>query len=181
MKNLPPPTPVSAHYYVYGIPRVVACATLTEALIFCRQAYDDPKLGAVAFEIRFAVGELGGLSWKRAFERVLAGHDQYCGRRIDKPDLFPKCVTANYRAATSRANRAFLTLVDALKFLDLGAKRQIEIARLKVHLTASDVWQIAPVTLYSAPLQAWDFAVDSVLHSRVLTECPTLTPLRCAA
>lgn len=74
---------VRAHYYIYGIPRVTACAVLNEALLFCRQAYGDPKLGAVAVEIRFTAGDLGGLSWKQAFDRALAGHHRYGSRWIE--------------------------------------------------------------------------------------------------
>lgn len=180
MNNAQEPTPVRAHYYIYGIPWVAACAAVNEALLFCRQAYDDPRLGAIALEIRFTAAELGGLSWKRAFDRALAGHHQYCGRWIE-PSLFPKCVTASYRTVTSHANRAFPTLVDALEFLDLDAGHPLEMARLRIHLTVSDIWQIVPVTLYSAPLQAWDFAVNSVLHGRGITGTSALASQRNAA
>lgn len=100
---------------------------------------------------------------------------------MDRTQLFPKCVTASYRTATSCANRAFPTLGAALEFLDLDGGRALEMARLRVHLTAADVWQIVPVTLYSAPLRAWDFAVDSVLGCRAVTGCSTLAPQRNAA
>jgi hypothetical protein len=173
MNNVVPSTPVSAHYYVYGIPRVAACEALNDALLFCRQAFDDPKLGAIGLEIRISADDLGGLTWKEAFDHALSGRGQYCDRWIE-PGLFPKCVTASYRSLTSRANRAFMSLVEALEFLDLGARRQLEMARLRVHLTASHVWQIVPVTLYSAPRQAWDLAIDSVLHSCVVVDHSTL-------
>lgn len=171
---------VRAHYYIYGIPRVTACAVLNEALLFCRQAYDDPKLGAVAVEIRFTAGDLGGLSWKQAFDRAVAGHHRYDSRWIE-PSFFPKCVTASYRTAASCANRAFPTLGAALEFLDLDGRRAFEMARLRIHLTAADVWQIVPLTLYSAPVQAWDFAVDSVLGRRAATGTSALMPQRSAA
>jgi hypothetical protein len=180
MNNAVLPTPVSAHYYIYGIPRVAACETLNDALLFCREAFDDPKLGTIGLEIRYTGHDLGGLTCKEVFDRTLSGHGQHCDRRIE-PGLFPKCVTASYRSRTSHANRAFLTLVDALEFFDLGAGRPLEMARLRVHLTASDVWQIVPVTLYSAPQQAWDLAVDSVLHGRVLTDHSRLTRQSIAA
>jgi hypothetical protein len=180
MNNALSLTPVRAHSYIYGIPWVAAYAAVNEALLFCRQAYKDPRLGAIVIEIRFTTADLGGLSWKQAFDRALTGHHQYCGRWIE-PCLFPKCVIASYRTAMSHANRAFPTLVDGLEFLDLDAGRPLEMARLRVHLTAADVLQIVPVTLYSAPLQAWDFAVDSVLHGRAVTGFSELALQRSAA
>ena len=178
--NTPTPTPVRAHYYIYGIPQVIACATVTEALFFWRQAYGDPNLGAIALEILFTAADLGRSSWKDAFDCVLAGHGQYRSRPIEPP-LYPKCVIAGYRTNTFRINKAFPTLTDALEFLDLGAGQELEMARLRVHLTAADVWQIVPVTLYSNQLQAWDFAVDSVLHGRVSTSYSTPALQRNAA
>ena len=179
MNTAPEQTAVRAHYYIYGIPRVTACAVLTEALTFCRQGYNDPRLGAIAFEVRFTSAELAGLSWKLAFDRALAGLHPYGGRWIES-HLFPRCVTASYRTATFRASRAFPTLSKALEFLDLDGERPFEMARLRIHLTAADVWQIVPVTLYSAPVQAWDFAVDSVLGRRA-AGASALMPQRNAA
>ena len=84
-------------------------------------------------------------------------------RPVDRTQPFPEM---RHRQLSDRhvhdANRAFPTLVDALEFLDLDAGHPLEMARLRIHLTVSDIWQIVPVTFYSAPLQAWDFAVDSV-------------------
>ena len=45
--------PHTHHYYIYEIPWVAACAAVNKALLSCRQAYDDPRLGAIALEIRF--------------------------------------------------------------------------------------------------------------------------------
>jgi hypothetical protein len=176
---LAPSTLVTAHYYINGMPRVAACATVYEARAFLQRDYDDPDLGAVALEIRVATG-LGESGWKNAFDRILEDRD-YGGTRICWPverDALPKCVIAGYRSVGRPNVQAFTTVDEALEFFSVtsGTKQRVEAAKLRIHLTASDVLAIVPAHV-SFP-RAWDLALDIVLSGRVAAASPEDAVLR---
>lgn len=160
---------VSAHYYIDGRPWVAPFETVRDARRFLQRGYDDPDLGAVALDIRFTAADLDGSTWKNAFDRVLAGRDEYLSWRMEQ-DSQPRCVIASYQMANGeRAVRAFITVAEALNFLPLGAGRdeQLRAAKLTIHITASDVATVKPEALYRWPPQAWDATLDLVLYGRV--------------
>jgi hypothetical protein len=77
MNSIVPSKPVTAQYYIDGVPRVSAIGSVEEARFLLRRIYDDPELAAITLEIRYAAYDLDGLSWKDAFDRVLSDREDH--------------------------------------------------------------------------------------------------------